>query len=62
MDMSERVIKNVLSEPKRYPEPEYPYCNKGHRLQEVYNERRHSYEWDCPICKARMEALRRSKR
>jgi len=59
MNLAENVVNKVLKEPKRYPEPKYPYCNKGHRLQEVYNEQRHSYDWDCPVCKAKMEAERR---
>lgn len=33
-----------------HPEPDYPYCNKGHRLQEVFSERHNSFIWDCPTC------------
>ena len=43
---------------KRYPKPEYDKCNKGHQLVEVYNEKRNSYDWDCPICIATMEKAR----
>jgi hypothetical protein len=43
--------KNPLIPPRPLPpKPEYPYCNQGHLLQEVYNERRNAYVWDCPTC------------
>ena len=47
--------------PKHYPKPDYPYCNKGHHLVEMYNEKTNAYEWDCPICKAEMEEARRQE-
>jgi hypothetical protein len=40
--------------PKRYPKPDYPYCNAGHRLVEVYDEDLNTYVWDCPICIRKM--------
>ena len=43
---------------KRFPKPEYDKCNAGHQLVEVFNETRNQYDWDCPICKAKMEAAR----
>lgn len=36
--------------PEHFPKPDYPYCNRGHRLVEVYNEQYNRYDWDCPIC------------
>jgi hypothetical protein len=45
-----------MKEAKHFPEPDYPYCNKGHRLVEVYNEKYNRYDWDCPTCIASMEA------
>jgi len=42
---------------KHYPKPTYSKCNKGHELVEMYNEKYNTYDWDCPICKARMDKL-----
>ena len=42
-------------EVKHYPRPEYCKCNAGHTLVEVFNEKRNCYEWDCPICIAKMQ-------
>jgi hypothetical protein len=54
LDCNERIAK----EPKHYPQPEYCLCNAGHQLVEVFNERRNCYDWDCPICIARMQNAR----
>lgn len=43
------------NEAKHYPEPDYPYCNAGHRLVEVYNAKNDRWEWDCPVCIRKME-------
>ena len=40
--------------PKRYPKPDYCKCNVGHTLMEIFNEKRNCYDWDCPLCKAKM--------
>ena len=40
---------------KHYPRPEYCRCNAGHQLYEVYDEKHNRFDWDCPICKAKME-------
>ena len=52
---NDRVV-NLVKEPAHYPKPDYPYCNKGHNLVEVYNERLNAYTWDCPTC---IEAMSR---
>jgi len=44
-------------EAKRVPKPEYSLCNAGHELEEIYNVRKNSYDWDCPIC---IEKMRRA--
>ena len=35
---------------KHYPKPKYSFCNKGHPLVEIYDERYNVYRWDCPKC------------
>ena len=45
-------------EVKHYPMPEYCKCNAGHTLVEVFNEKRNCYDWDCPICIAKMQKAR----
>ena len=46
-----------MKEAKHFPKPEYDRCNKGHQLVEIYNEKRNRWDWDCPICKAKMDKL-----
>jgi len=40
---------------KKYPKPDYGFCNAGHALVEVYDESRNAIVWDCPLCKWKME-------
>jgi hypothetical protein len=47
--------KPTLMPAKHYPKPKYDRCNKGHPLQEIYDERQNAYIWDCPICKRKKE-------
>ena len=47
-------------EPKHYPKPDYPFCNAGHQLVEVYNILYHRYEWDCPPCIEKMRLAEES--
>lgn len=44
-----------MTEPKRYPKPDYDRCNAGHKLVEVYDEKRNAFIWDCPICIRKMQ-------
>ena len=44
-----------ISEPKHYPKPDYDRCNAGHKLVEVYDEKRNTFVWDCPICTKKMQ-------
>lgn len=43
---------------KRYPEPTYPYCNAGHRLVQMFNERLNAIDWDCPTCIEKIQRVR----
>jgi len=43
---------------KRYPKPDYCKCNAGHDLIEMFNQKRNCFDWDCPICKAKMESAK----
>lgn len=45
----------MSNEPKHYPKPEYCFCNAGHQLTEVFDEKRNAFIWDCPTCTQRME-------
>lgn len=47
--------------PKHYPKPDYQYCNAGHPLVEIYNEKRDAFIWDCPICIAKMREVNNAK-
>ena len=38
--------------------PDYPYCNKGHLLVEVFDNKRNSFVWDCPTCIRNIEKER----
>ncbi len=64
----EQTVKDIRTkyetkpEPKRYPKPTYDRCNAGHLLVEVYNEKTHAYDWDCPICIKKMEDARNEKK
>jgi hypothetical protein len=42
-------------EVKHYPKPKYCKCNAGHTLVEMFNEKRNCFDWDCPICIAKMQ-------
>jgi len=67
MHMGHKIVKRIIGkdvhsknkEPKHYPKPKYAKCNKGHPLVEVYDEDRHAFRWDCPICIEAMEKARR---
>lgn len=48
---------SAIKSPKHYPKPEYCKCNAGHELVEIFDEKRNTFDWDCPICKAKMEKL-----
>ena len=39
-----------MKEAKKYPGPKYDKCNKGHMLVQLYDSKKHTYVWDCPIC------------
>jgi hypothetical protein len=49
-EISTKVNWIKPKEPKHYPEPGYPYCNRKHRLVEIYDKDRNEYRWDCKIC------------
>jgi hypothetical protein len=48
----------IETQVKHYPRPDYCKCNAGHTLVEVFNENRNCYDWDCPICIAKMQKAR----
>lgn len=40
---------------KHYPRPEDDRCNAGHILVELFNKKRNCFDWDCPVCIAKMQ-------
>ena len=60
--MNDKISMNEKEPKPLPPQPKYCKCNKGHTLTPVYNEKRHSMDWDCQICIDMMEAERKKHR